>query len=484
MKEVLDFLLKVHKLKETTRTGWIIWRIKNPETIAEHIFRVCFLAFLLGAKKGLRLKTCIQDALSHDLCEVYAGDATPLFYYQNLDVRKKKDRAILMRGIRLLEKDKKKRLGIKFSREKKSLFKLLAPLEKKLKYEILLRWLDYEKGFSKEGKFVKQLDWIENLIQSLEYLGPKGSGSGWWEIAEEKVDDPLLIDFLAVIQKNFYGGKSTHQKNPELEAILDFVLQIGKLKRMPRLYWILRGVKNPETVAGHTFTLAIAAWILGSKKKELDMGKLLKMAFCHELSAVYTGDTTPYDKILPKDKEEREKVLKKMIRLSKKEKKWVFLKDRQEEKRAFQKLTRNLKPSLKKEIIQLWNEYRERSTPEGYFLAQLNVLVVLLQGLLSEKENKKFSASPLWEWAFEVCDDPITIQLMGEMKKKFYRRPLLTRATAKGEDKRSSSTTRAIAKGGDEGKLRRRQTSSTRQASAKPKDEGKLRRRQTSSTKS
>ena len=421
MRENLDFLIKVHKLKETTRTGWGIWRIKNPETIAEHTFRVCFLAFLLGKKKGLNLKKVIQSSLSHDLCETYAGDATPLFYYQKLDVRKKKDRKILLKGIRLLEKSKKRRSQIKFEGEKKSLLKLVAPLEKDLKNKIFLCWLDYERGFSPEGKFAKQIDWIENLIQSLEYLGPKESGSGWWEIAEEKVYDPLLLDFLAFIQKKFYKRKiKVRKENKDLENILDFILSIGRLKGMPRLYWLIRGVKKPETVAGHIFTLSLMAWIFGREKKELDMEKLLKMALCHEITAVSTGDTTPYDEILPEKGKERRKTLEKLPRLLKKEKAKKFFINYKTEKNALLKLTSKLGLSLPKEIIQLWHEYRTRSSPEGYFLTQLNVLAVLLQALLYREKKKNFSVGALWEWALEICDDPVTTNLMEEMKRKFY----------------------------------------------------------------
>jgi putative hydrolase of HD superfamily len=213
--------------------------------------------------------------------------------------------------------------------------------------------------------------------------------------------------------KNYKGNK-------KLEAILDFILEIGKLKRMPRLYWILRGIENPETVAGHIFTLAIMAWVFGKEKKELNQEKLLKMALCHELSAVYTGDTTPYDRILPEDKKEREKILKKMIRLSRKEKEWIFLKDYRAEKKALEKLTKKLDPFLKREILGLWHEYRMRSSLEAKFLGQLNTLAVLLQALFYEKKYKKFSAAPLWEFAFENCDDKICLSLMDEMKKKFY----------------------------------------------------------------
>jgi hypothetical protein len=48
----------------------------------------------------------------------------------------------------------------------------------------------------------------------------------------------------------------------------------------------------------------------------------------------------------------------------------------------------------------------------------------LLQGLLYEKKDKNFSAAPLWEWAFEVADDPLILELLDDeedgMKKKFY----------------------------------------------------------------
>jgi putative hydrolase of HD superfamily len=162
------------------------------------------------------------------------------------------------------------------------------------------------------------------------------------------------------------------------------------------------------------------AWIFGKERNNLDQEKLLKMALCHELSAVYTGDTTPYDRILPKDEKEREKILKKMIRLSKKEKEWIFLKDYKIEKKALTKLTKKLDPQIRKEILDLWHDYRTRSSPEAKFLGQLNILAILLQGLLYEKQFTEFSAAPIWEWAFEHCDDKICISLMDQMKKKFY----------------------------------------------------------------
>jgi len=423
MKEIVDFLIKVSKLKETPRTGWVLMKVKNPETIADHTFRMTLLAWLLAEEKGLNIKKVIKLALSHDLCEVYAGDMTPFFYYLNLTKNKAERKKRLMKWVRLSKFEKEKRGRKKFELEKKSLLKLIEALNPESKREIFSSWLDFEKRISKEGKFVKQVDRIETLIQAIEYFGPKKEvgGSSWWEGTEEIVEDPLLLDFLKVIQKRFYKGPFKNYKTDKnLEAILDFILAIGKLKRMPRLYWILREVKNPETVASHVFDVALLAWLF-NKGKKFNTEKILKMALCHEISAVFAGDTTPYDRILPKRKEEKREILKQWPHILKIKKEENFFLDYKKEKKAIERLTNKLEPKSRNEILQLWKEYKTKSTPEGRMLPQINVLSVLIQSLLYEKRNKNVSAVPIWEWAFEVCDNETCFSFLDEVKKKFSK---------------------------------------------------------------
>jgi len=268
MKNILDFFIKVNKLKEMPRTGWVLRGVKNPETISEHIFGVAFLTWLLSEKKGLNIERAIKIALSHDLCEVYAGDMTPFFYYTRPPKKPKtgaERKKMYDRWVRLSKKDKKKRGEKKFEIEKKSFLKMLKRLEPELRREILAHWFDYEKRMSREGKFTKQIDVIETLIQSIRFFGPeqKNSGSTWWEGTEEIVEDPLLLNLLKVIEKKFYGkAVGKYKKDEELENILDFILEIGKLKEMPRTIWVSMGLKNPETVASHCFETALLAWSL------------------------------------------------------------------------------------------------------------------------------------------------------------------------------------------------------------------------------
>jgi putative hydrolase of HD superfamily len=394
--------------------------VENPETIADHTFGMAIISWLLAEKRGLNVARAIKIALSHDLCEVYAGDITPNLYYPRLPKEAKLRKKMLMKWARLSRKEKEKIEKVKFKKERNGLLKLIKNMPIPMRNEIFSSWLDFEKGISREGRFVNQLNRIETLVQSIQYFGTENvkTMTTWWEWAKEIVENPLLFEFSEVIQKKFYGKNIKAEKG--LEAILEFILLANKLKAMPRLYWTLRNVKNPESVAGHIFTLAVAAWVLGSDRKEFSMEKLLKMALCHELSAVYTGDTTPYDRILANDGQKREEILKRMVRLSKKEKRSIFIEDYKTEKRSLEKLTAALNPKMKKEIIQLWSEYRTKSSPEGKFLSQLNTAAVLLQGLLYEKKDKNFSAAPLWEWAFEVVDNPLILDFLQEAKKEFY----------------------------------------------------------------
>lgn len=173
MKNILNFLLEVNKLKGKERRGWLIHQIKNPETVAEHIFHLTVLVWVLGKKKkNLNLERAIKMALIHDLCEVYAPDLTP--YDPLLPKNKKKMIEILKRWPKFTPALKIKKEKEKFAAENKALNKLVAKLPKHLKKEIKILWLDFSKGLTKEGRFVRQADKIVNFLQGIEYWKKHG----------------------------------------------------------------------------------------------------------------------------------------------------------------------------------------------------------------------------------------------------------------------------------------------------------------------
>ncbi len=66
-------------------------------------------------------------------------------------------------------------------------------------------WLDYEKGLTPEGKFVKQADKLINLLQGLEYWKKYGKIEHhlWIRRIKEVIDDPDLIEFAKVLENKF-----------------------------------------------------------------------------------------------------------------------------------------------------------------------------------------------------------------------------------------------------------------------------------------
>ncbi len=206
-----------------------------------------------------------------------------------------------------------------------------------------------------------------------------------------------------------------------MKKLLDFFIKTGKLKKMPRRGWVLRKIKNPETIAGHTFRTALMAWILG-KKRKLNVERLLKMALIHDLCEVYAGDTTPYDSLLPKDEKELEEVLKRLPRFSKKKKKKLAEQKYQKEEEALRRLISELPPELKKEIKNLWTDYEKGLTPEGRFFNQADRLENLLQAMEYWKEQKRGPQKPWWEWARESFDDPILLEFVNEINKEYHQK--------------------------------------------------------------
>lgn len=203
MKDILNFLIKIGELKRMPRTGWVLRKIKNPETISGHTFRMAFMAWFLGEEKKLNLSKVIKIALIHDICEVYAGDITP--YHPILPKDKRKWKKLTEKWPRFSQKEKQAFSHNKYKKEKRALEKLITKLPARLKSEIKNLWLDYEKGLTPEGRFIRQLDRVENLLQALEYWTKKKTFAieSWWAQVEELIDDPILIKFIKALENRF-----------------------------------------------------------------------------------------------------------------------------------------------------------------------------------------------------------------------------------------------------------------------------------------
>ena len=206
-----------------------------------------------------------------------------------------------------------------------------------------------------------------------------------------------------------------------MKDLVNFFNQVGKLKDMPRRGWVINDIKNPESIAAHIFRASLMAWILGNKKK-LNIERVLKTALIHDICEVYSGDITPYDSVLPQDAKKRKELMKTWPRLSEKEKKRLREKKYKREKAALEKITKDLPRELSSEIKHLWHDYEKGLTKEGRFFQQADRLENFLQAMEYYKQQKKPPQSPWWEWAREFFDDPISLEFIKEMEKKFHHK--------------------------------------------------------------
>ena len=206
-----------------------------------------------------------------------------------------------------------------------------------------------------------------------------------------------------------------------MKDLLDFLIEIGKLKKIKRKGVAFYGVKKPDSAVDHSFRMALMAWFLGQKRK-INIEKAFKMALIHDICKVLTGDITPYDGLLPKDKEERDEFVRRWRRLRLNEKEKRYTKKFKKEYDALKKLILKLPKNLRKEITEVWLDYHKGRSPEARFISQLDITENLLEAFEWWKKNKKFPTKPWWEHADEVIDDPILLKFLKEIEKEELER--------------------------------------------------------------
>ena len=76
----------------------------------------------------------------------------------------------------------------------------------------------------------------------------------------------------------------------ENRSLLDALLELQALDRVPRTGYALRGVSNPESIAEHGFHLAVLIWALAPRVPGIDLGRALELALVHDLPEIRIGD--------------------------------------------------------------------------------------------------------------------------------------------------------------------------------------------------
>jgi len=206
------------------------------------------------------------------------------------------------------------------------------------------------------------------------------------------------------------------------KKLIDFFLEVGKVKRMKQRGLVLREVKDPAVVGGHSFRTAIMAWVIArSDGRGLDTNRLIKLILLHDLVGGYAGDLTPYESLISKTtKKDLKSMYEKWVRIPKKKKERFARQQRIKEQKALGQLVRLLPKNVAAEMQSLWDEYEQRLTREGRFVHQIHMLENHLQSLEYWRKDKKFPIESWWQEVKELMSDPILIEFAKELDIQFH----------------------------------------------------------------
>lgn len=133
---------------------------------------------------------------------------------------------------------------------------------------------------------------------------------------------------------------------------------IGKIKDLKRSGWKRKKVSVPESVADHSFGVALLTLLLAPN--HLDKEKCLKLAIVHDLQEVLVGDFTPFDNITPEKKAKLEQ-------------------------KAVKKLAEKLEYP---ELEELFAEYEAKETPEAKFVKDIDRIEAIMQAKYYDKNQR------------------------------------------------------------------------------------------------
>ena len=143
--QVLDFLRAAEALKTRRRSGWTT--AGEPESVAEHTWRLCLMALVLRPGfPEVDFSKLLRMCVVHDLGEAIGGDVPA--------------------------PEQAKRGTSKSADERRDLLTLVASLPRTSREEIVALWDEYEAGATAEARLAKGLDKLETILQHTQGANP------------------------------------------------------------------------------------------------------------------------------------------------------------------------------------------------------------------------------------------------------------------------------------------------------------------------
>jgi len=158
-------------------------------------------------------------------------------------------------------------------------------------------------------------------------------------------------------------SRPTTPNASETRAIIDLLARSRQLKLTKRAGWVQRDVKRPETVAEHSFRVALMALLVAPQSDEgVDADRCVRMALVHDLAECVVGDITPNDGVSDEDKHAMEA-------------------------KAMGELCALAGEKAGADVEALWREYEAGETAEARLVKDMDKLEMILQAQEYESEG-------------------------------------------------------------------------------------------------
>lgn len=184
-------------------------------------------------------------------------------------------------------------------------------------------------------------------------------------------------------------------------GLISFFAELMRLKSVPRIGWLLRGVRDVESVAAHSFGVAVIAMLLADRARargvDVNVERLLRMALLHDLTESRTGDLPStikgyFDKASIKAADEC--IAKEMF---------------------------NELGDLSDYYLEFWSDYEHRASIESRLVKAADKLDLLMQSREYEKGGAR-SLQEFWDTADSdfagLGVDDLISDLVEELKKR------------------------------------------------------------------
>ena len=161
---------------------------------------------------------------------------------------------------------------------------------------------------------------------------------------------------------------------------MEFLLTAGKLKKTKRTGWVLSKVPHAESVAEHSYRMALMAYVLAAAG--VDRDRLIRMALVHDIGEAITGDIAAIDPA-HKNKDVAER-------------------------KAVEKISRLIEND---EVKKLCDEYFDLKTKEAQLLREIDKMEMIVQAFEYEEAHPEVNLQSFW-------DDVGGMVSRGEIKNK------------------------------------------------------------------